>query len=178
MKSIGMFFWHFTTKRWKNWLFFQFSQYFSWSFLRCITYLLSRLLWSSVFIIYSAFWVYVFIVISQLAANGEKTSTIISRLKVHLRTVQRIVNQWKRSGKHWYEKEIRPPPSVNNTIIRKIIKKGIVKNHGISMNSIEKRLVQSTIINVSRLSLKILSDPVVIVFTICSICQKMPKGKD
>ena len=86
--------------------------------------------------------------IAQLAASGLKTSWIAYRLKVPLRTVQRIVKQWKSEGNVDVKKKPGRPPSVNTRRNRAIIKKRITRNDAVSLNSMAKSL------NISRQSVQ------------------------
>ncbi|CAJ0924645.1 unnamed protein product, partial [Mesorhabditis belari] len=63
--------------------------------------------------------------IAQLATSGMKNSSIASRLGVALRTVQKIVKQWKDEG-HVQSKSGRGPKrTVNTRKMRGIIKRRI-----------------------------------------------------
>lgn len=78
--------------------------------------------------------------ISQLEANGKKTLSNISRLKLPLQTVQMIVKQWKDEGNTGVIKKSARLSSVNALKIHNIIKKRNIQNDGISLNSIAKKL--------------------------------------
>ena len=79
--------------------------------------------------------------IARLAQFGEKNSVIARKLNLSLRTVQRVVKQWKTDGNVDVKKSSGRPHSVNTRRIRSIIKKRIKRNDAVSMNSIAKSLM-------------------------------------
>ena len=78
--------------------------------------------------------------IARLAQAGEKNSVIARKLNLPLRTVQRIVKQWKSDGNVDVKKHPGRPRSVNTWRTRSIIKKRIRRNDAVSMNSMAKSL--------------------------------------
>lgn len=78
--------------------------------------------------------------IAQLATSGMKNSSIASRLGVALRTVQKIVKQWKDEG-HVQSKPGRGPKrTVNTRKMRGIIKRRIERKDDRSLNKMAKQL--------------------------------------
>ena len=78
--------------------------------------------------------------IARLAQAGEKNSVIARKLNLPLRTVQRVVKQWKSDGNVDVKKHPGRPRSVNTRRTRSIIKKRIMRNDAVSMNSMAKSL--------------------------------------
>ena len=93
--------------------------------------------------------------IARLAQNGEKASSISRRMKIPLRTVQRIVKQWKSTGNVTPKTSSGRPRSVNTRRVRGIIKKRVTRNDAVNMNSIAKDLniARSTVQSIVKTSL-------------------------
>ncbi|PIO57586.1 hypothetical protein TELCIR_20996, partial [Teladorsagia circumcincta] len=78
--------------------------------------------------------------IAYLASSGLSASEIARRLQMPSRTVQRLVKQYREEGNIEPRKRTGRPRTKNTPRIRKIIKKGVVRNDGVSLNKIAKDL--------------------------------------
>ncbi|KAK6057905.1 hypothetical protein COOONC_04536 [Cooperia oncophora] len=86
--------------------------------------------------------------IAQLAKSGMKNSAISSRLGIPLRTVQKIVKQWKVEGHVQIKPRSGRKRTVNTRQMRGIIKKRIDRKDDLSLNKMAKQL------NISRKSVQ------------------------
>ncbi|RCN29955.1 hypothetical protein ANCCAN_24282 [Ancylostoma caninum] len=88
--------------------------------------------------------------IARLAENGTKNSAIFSKPRIPLRTVQKIVKQWKEEG------HVQPKPisgrkwTVNTQRMSGIIKKRIDRKDDLILNQMAKQL------NISRKTLQMI----------------------
>ncbi|UYV79796.1 hypothetical protein LAZ67_18000677 [Cordylochernes scorpioides] len=78
--------------------------------------------------------------ITHLTDEGVCPSDIACRLKINARIVRRIVKQYRERGHYGGLSKSGRPRKVNTSATRKIIKKRIARNNGVSMNRIASDL--------------------------------------
>ena len=88
--------------------------------------------------------------IARLAKSGMKNSAISSRLGIPLRTVQKIVKQWKVEGHVQTKPRSGRKRTVNTRQMHGIIKKRIDRKDDLSLNKMAKQL------NISRKSVQMI----------------------